>query len=525
MSVRRTVSTPFSILLLLVALAWAALPSAAHAADFDEAVERLTLEVAEALSIRSLGRDAAADLYVRPPFDDVSRVVCPPLSRRLARALRADLPRAFDVKKLPRARLVQDQNTGPGNFMLIVTWRAMHDDETLEISFELGDLETAQVATMGGYSVHVQMSDLRESERQCLAKIDVINKVVVAETTLFVHRAADVFSKELAMIEPGQRFRLLGRMPYTDGDWAVVKPLEGAVNDPFNEVVGFATLPPTQDERDARAERERIAEEKRKREAEAAERRAKEEAERIRREEEARRAEEEAREKARRQAEDEARQAEEQLRRLETERRRLAEEAARAKAERERLEKESQRADEERRRLRELEERQRLAKEAERANEARKQREDEAKRLAAEQEQRRLAEEQAQRDFASRQRQQPPARSGTGVVGQWQCQGRESVNAASYVQGAFQIQFQPDGSYSFGAQLTTFVNNQWAGQAIVGEYGVYRMSGTRLDMTPQGGLPMRQFTPYSMQVTAHSGQSFTMNSTTSNGQYRCQRVF
>ncbi len=462
---------------LLTALAIGGLvPGAgeAQAQAFDEAVGRLALEVAEALSIRSLGRVSAADVYVRPPFDDASRVVCPPLSRRLARALRSELPRAFDIKKLGRARLVQEPATGDGRFMLNVTWRALHDEETLEIAFELGDLSGDQVATMGGHSELVPMSELRDSERQCLAELDVINRVATAETELFVHRSADVFSAEIAMIRAGEKFRLLGRMPYTDGDWAVVKLLDGAADDPFAETVGFASVPPT------RAEREAIA---------------------------ARKAEEEAR--ARRAAEERA-QAEEAAR-AEAEARRAAEErraAAAAELERLRAERERLEADAERRR-REAE--------ARRAEEERQARETERREAEA----RRAAERQRQAEEASRQRQ---AGQGT-VVGQWQCQGQENVDFTTVVQGAFQIQFQPNGSYSYGGQLTSFINNQMAGQAIVGEYGFYRFDGQSLNITPQGGLPVRPFTPYVMRVTGHTGDVFTMNSTTSNGQYRCQRVF
>lgn len=242
-------------------------PPAAAQESFRTAMEFLSLEVAEALSIRSLGRARPADVYVRPPFDEVNQVVCPPLSRRLARDLRSELPRAFSIKKLPQARLVQDAAMGEGRYMLNVTWRALFDDEAVEIAVELADLTGDTVTTMGGAPVVIPMGELRGPERECLAELDVINREEEAETTLFVHRSADVFSEEIGVIRAGERFRLLGRMPYTDGDWAVVKLLGPETDDPLTETVGFASVPPTEGERRAIAARKAAEEARRKAEA------------------------------------------------------------------------------------------------------------------------------------------------------------------------------------------------------------------------------------------------------------------
>ncbi|GMG81443.1 hypothetical protein LNKW23_06560 [Paralimibaculum aggregatum] len=346
---------------LLLALAGAlATTTPAAAQDFEQAMQRLTERVAEAFSIRNLGRLSDADLYIRPPFDDASRVVCPPLSRRLARAIRSELPRAFNAKNLSRARLVQDPGMGEGRFMLNVTWRALFDDASLEIAVELGDLNGEQVATMGGHAMTIPMTELRETERQCLAELDVINRVATADTTLFVHRSADVFSTEIAMIKAGEKYRLLGRMPYTDGDWAVVKLLDGAPDDPFAETVGFASVPPTKFEREAEAAR-LAAEEARRREAEeAAARKAADEA--------AAEAAREAAEAARARAEEARRKAEEEAARQHE---LVQKELARLKAERERLEREAERLAAERRKKEEEEaarraEAERLEREAER---------------------------------------------------------------------------------------------------------------------------------------------------------------
>ncbi len=497
-------------------------PPAAAQESFRTAMEFLALEVAEALSIRSLGRASPADVYVRPPFDEVNQVVCPPLSRRLARDLRSELPRAFSIKKLPQARLVQDAAMGEGRYMLNVTWRALFDDEAVEIAVELADLTGTSVTTMGGAPVVIPMGELRGPERECLAELDVINREEEAETTLFVHRSADVFSEEIGVIRAGERFRLLGRMPYTDGDWAVVKLLGPETDDPLTETVGFASVPPTEGERRAIAARKAAEEARRKAEEAEAARRAEEaaERERLKQEAEAARRAEEARkraeEEARKRAEEAARAAEEARKRAEEEARRKAEEEARRRAEEEarrKAEEEARRAEEARR--------QAEAEARRRAEEIRREREEEARR--AEEERRRAEEARRRAEEARRREEEDRGGSGT-LLGSWQCQGRQTEQGAT-IGYSFQIQFNADGSYSYGGQFAAYnAQGQMMGSQLMGEYGFYSFDGDTLTINPQGGVPQMVRSPYQLDVTGLSDVGFSMFNYGNNADFTCQRA-
>ncbi len=481
----------------------------ARAQSFDDDIGILAEQVAEAFSIRNLGREETVDLFVRTPFDDVYRVVCAPLSRRLARVFRARLPEAMASKNVGRVRVVQRQGMGDGQFTLNVSWRDI-GAERLEIAFEIGDLSGDQVATVDGGSVEMAKTDLREDERDCLADLRVVNRVVEAEELLFVHRSANVFSDEIAQIEAGQRFRLLGRMPYTDGNWAVVRPMD-APDDPFAETVGFAIVPKTPQE---------IA---REAEAKAAEARAAEE--KARRLEEARAAEE-----AERKAEEEARQRE------------IEEARARARAEAEaRIEAAKKRAEDARR----AQEAERRAQEAEAraaaAEEQARNAERQAK-LDAERQAKLDAEREAARGTSRDPVVTPPNAGSSGqdwgsgsdgartpsaqLPGQWQCAGSGQVNAQQYMQMNFRVIFNPDNTYVTSAQAAVYASasGQLVNQAILGEYGFYQFDGTTVNVNPQGGLPVRPLSPYQVRISNLAGQSMVMTNVASGIAFNCQRI-
>ncbi len=197
--------------------------------------------VAEAMSVHGLGRAAPAALYVRPPFDGRHGVVCPALSRRLERAVRAALRPALDAKRLTRADVVRRQGTGAGQATLMLSWRA--GPKSVEIAWELGDFSTPAIADIGGAAVRLDLAALDSADRACLAPMQVLNRTRTAEETLYVHRAPDIFSQEIGVIEPGERFRLLGRMPYAEGEWAVVRLPDTTGLDRYAERIGFATVP------------------------------------------------------------------------------------------------------------------------------------------------------------------------------------------------------------------------------------------------------------------------------------------
>ncbi|MGF1502912.1 MAG: hypothetical protein ACFBSD_13960, partial [Paracoccaceae bacterium] len=218
----------------------------ASAQSFESTMQELADEIAEALSIRSVGRQQLAEVYVRPPFDDVYRVVCAPLSRRIGREFRTRLPQSFAAKLMSQAFVVQRPGKGEGQYTVNLSWRDL-GGERVELSVELGDLsDQDRVTTVHGNSGEFLRSELRPSEQECLAELDIINRVEVAEETLFIHRSANITSDEIGIIDKGDSFRLLGQMPYTDGNWAVVKMLDDAVrDDPFSETVGFTSITPT----------------------------------------------------------------------------------------------------------------------------------------------------------------------------------------------------------------------------------------------------------------------------------------
>ena len=393
MTGRRTIAAGIA-----AALLGATAPATAAAQDLRDGVARLSERIAEAFSIRNLGRDSVVDVYVRPPFDEISRVVCAPLSRRLGRAFRAELPRAFSAKNLAEARVVQRQGTGAGQYTLNVTWRPT-GEERVELAFELGDLSRERISTLDGGAVEIDAESLRRGERECLARIDVINRVETAEAAIYVHRSADVFSAEIGVIEAGQRYRLLGRMPYTDGDWAVVKLLEGAPDDPFAETVGFATIPRGPDEAPpppAEPAPEPVPQEN---------------------------------------------------------------------------------AD------------------------------------------------PAPAPGTAPAVPEPPA-TAPAILGQWQCQGSQPVDQMHYMQLAFQVQFNADGTYATGGQASVFTsfNNQLVNAMMVGEAGHYSLQGDTLSIRPQQMMPPGPLAPYSVALGNRTAGSLTMTNMANGATFQCRRV-
>ncbi|GMG81442.1 hypothetical protein LNKW23_06550 [Paralimibaculum aggregatum] len=208
-------------------------------------LDRFTARIAESLDANDIGRRDPAFIYLRAPFDGSNRVVCPPLSARLAEALRARLPAAFERAGRHGARLVQMQGSGPGQYVLVVNW--LTAGPYMVLSFRLGDLGTEQIAEIGSGALPVSPDGLGPEPRACLAPIRVVNRLLTAEAPLFLHRTPSIFSEEIGVIEAGTHFRLLGRVPWAEGDWAVVKPLDQR-DEPFGETLGFAMVPPTEAE-------------------------------------------------------------------------------------------------------------------------------------------------------------------------------------------------------------------------------------------------------------------------------------
>ncbi|MEM1345559.1 MAG: hypothetical protein AAGI34_13390 [Pseudomonadota bacterium] len=468
----------------LLALTLALLATQAEAESFSRQIERLSLEVAERLRNAGFSPDNPAAVYVRPPFDDVYRVVCPPLSRRLSREMRAALPDAFLLKQLNGTRTVVRQRLGSGQTILNLTWRRA-GEERVEFAFQLGDLSTEAIADLGGGRAGVALSELSGPERDCLARIQVINRVETAEETLYIHRSADVFSAEIGVIEMGARYRLLGRMPYTNGDWAVVKPLDGAPDDPFAETVGFASVPPTPSERQASEAEARAAEEARLAQERAA---AEAETERLRAEERRREAERRLEAAKRREA---ARQAE-------------AEGARAAEAQRAR-EAEAERA--------------RKARQAEEEAARRAEIQREAERLAA----RRAAEESTRRTWPETP---PPSnRNQRLLVGAWICEGQQATDAFSTLNFSMQVQFLPDASYAMNgtATLVANFNGQAVNQMAVSEYGRYRFERNQIAVTPQGSVPPVPLAPYQVTVEELGPYSLRMVDYAQGSYFDCER--
>ncbi len=204
-------------------------------------MEEIAQGVAERLSLYGIGRDAPLRLYLRPPFDAQSRVVCPPLTRRLAREMRAVLPPALWARRITGESLVPIQGTGPGHATLMLSWAAR--PTSVELAWELGDFSDGAGGILGAGSNALDLATLSAAERACLAPMALINRWATATEPLPVHRAPDVFSQVIGEIPAGARYRLLGRMPWAEGAWAVVRLPSADGLDRFAERIGYATVP------------------------------------------------------------------------------------------------------------------------------------------------------------------------------------------------------------------------------------------------------------------------------------------
>lgn len=228
--------------LRLACLALATAVIAAPALADPAPMEALADTIAEALDDEDIGRRAEANIFLQQPAGRTSRVPCPPLSRRLASDLSAALPDAFARHGRRQTRLVERQRTGPGQFLLLLTWS--REGRELALSYRIGDLGSEQIATVASGSARLAIADLTPGEAACAAPLQEINELRTAETMLFVHREPSVHAQQIGTIPEGRTYRLLARMPYVPGGWALVQSLEGAAEaDPFADTLGFAAVP------------------------------------------------------------------------------------------------------------------------------------------------------------------------------------------------------------------------------------------------------------------------------------------